>query len=54
MPLTYLKTATPQPQEALNDIADTVQLMLGRIKSGARRWRLNMPASSMVGAARSP
>ena len=40
MPLTYLKTATPQPQEALNDIADTVQLMLGRIKAGGAQVAL--------------
>ena len=40
MPITHLKTSEGQPAEALNDIGDTVQVMLGRIKAGGAQVAL--------------
>lgn len=40
MPLTYLKSAPGQPPQAAADIADTVQIMLARLKTGGAQVAL--------------
>lgn len=40
MPLTHLKTAPGQPPQTAADIADTVQVMLGRLRAGGAQTAL--------------
>lgn len=40
MPITHLKTAPGQPPQTANDVADTVQVMLARLKSGGAQVAL--------------
>ena len=40
MPLTYLKSAAPEPPESMADVSDTVQIMLARLKTGGAQVAL--------------